>query len=186
MSLDEKLYFGKLFELAEEVCPREEWKNEFVIYSIFKSRFTLLLSLTQNRTNDKKVGKIIHAYDYVMLTFLMVHFGGDQALIEKYMETRMSAYETIFLKYPNKVFALTRAGGAFRWYLVNHSAILPEGENDIPPYDEHTFSPLPIDHNAFSQNEAKVINDFDNKLLNFFAVEHTNFLKYLKKVSRKI
>ncbi len=184
----EKPFFTKFIDLAIKTSPRKEWENEFIYYALFLTRSTLLASFVASGTKPKKIAKLINVYDYLTTNTLILHYqfyyGKDQTFVEKYLNTRISAYEDFFLNYPNKVFALVRSKNLFRWYLINHTSILPEGKSIMLPYDKNTYKPLMVDMDAFSENEAKVIDDFSEKVQNLLAKESEDLFKLLKKATR--
>lgn len=180
-------FFFSLFDLVKKICPekKEIWQNDFIVYSLFKTKLVFLNILDNNKTNNKTMQDLSFAFDTLSLAMFKKYQPVSvlQNKIETLYHTRMDAYNTVYAKHYDNPLAMSFIRECLDWLLWNCGAVMPYGFNPAIPYGDYYF-PKQTPKAVFEDEELKQIDELEFQTLDFLEKNIDNFISNFTKTKK--
>lgn len=181
---DTEQFFFSLFDLTKNLCPEKKkiWANDFIIYSIFKTKLVFLSILDNNKTDNKTIQDLSFAFDTLSLTMFKKYQPVSvlQNKIEILYNTRIDAYTTVYFKHNDSPLVISFVRECLEWFLWSCPAIIPYGAEQAIPYGDYYY-PLKTGKGVFSEEELKQIDELEFQTIDFLEKNIDNFISNLTK-----
>lgn len=181
---DTEQFFFSLFDIAKNLCPKTHtiWTNDFIVYSLYKTKLTLLQILNEDKNAKQNKQDIILAFNTLSLTMLKKSQPVSvlPSQIETIFFTRTQSYDMVFSKHSDKQLVTTLIRECLEWFLWSCSTIIPDGTEQAIPYGDYYY-PLKTGKGVFSEEELKQIDELEFQTIDFLEKNIDNFISNLTK-----
>lgn len=181
---DTEQFFYSLFDLTKNLCPEKKaiWSNDFIVYSIFKTKLVFLSILDNNKTDNKTMQDLSFVFDTLSLAIFKKYQPVSvlQNKIEILYHTRMDAYTTVYSKHYDNPLIMALIRECLDWFLWSCGAIVPYGSRPATPYDNYYF-PEKTPKAVFEDEELKQVDKLELQILDFVEKNIDNFISTISK-----
>ncbi len=172
-------FFYSLFDLAKSLCPEKKaiWSNDFIVYSIFKTKLVFLSVLDNNKMDNKTIQELSFEFDTLSLAMFKKYQPVSvlQNKIETLYNTRMEVYTTVYSKHYDNPLIMTLIRECLDWFLWSCGAVVPYGSRPAIPYGDYYF-PEQTPKAVFEDEELKQIDELELQTLDFVEKNIDNFI----------
>lgn len=180
-------FFFSLFDLAKNLCPDKKriWENDFIVYSLFKTKLVFMGILDNNKTDNKTMQDLSFAFDTLSLTMFKKYQPVSvlQNKVETLYHTRIDAYNTVYIKHYDNPLAMSFIRECLDWLLWNCGAVVPYGFNPAIPYGDYYF-PKQTPKAVFEDEELKQIDELETQTLDFLEKNIDSFISNFTKTKK--